>query len=112
MSLTNLAIVYLLILGPLTMVGSYIGFLKNKGGPARATSLLTGGFVGALLVVAFLMATQIGGRPTFGLLVGLLACLVIAVRCVVTFRRTGSGGMMAALGVVGVLLTTSVLLLR
>jgi uncharacterized membrane protein (UPF0136 family) len=92
MSLVNLAILYLLILGPLTMVGGYIGFFKKKGWPARATSLLTGGFVGALLVVASLMATQTGGSPTFGLLVGLLACLVIAVRCVVRFVEPEAAG--------------------
>ena len=97
---------YLFLFGALTIAGGVMGFVKAK---SRA-SLIAGGISGALLLVAgWLVST--GGRS--GLVLGLVVALALAMRFVMTFKKSGKmmpAGMMAIASVVGVVLTAAALL--
>ncbi len=102
----ELARIYLFVFGALTAAGGVMGFVKAKS----KASLIAGGVSGALLVVAgWLMGTN--GRG--GLILGLVVALPLAMRFVMTFRKSRKmmpAGMMAVASVVGVVLTAAALL--
>jgi uncharacterized membrane protein (UPF0136 family) len=103
----NAAHLYLLVFGVLTIAGGVLGFVRAKSKP----SLVAGGGAGALLLAASYLMTL---RPAVGLALGLVVSLALAGRFVRAFRASGKvmpAGLMAGLGIVGVLVTAGALLL-
>lgn len=96
---------YLFGFGALTIAGGVMGFVKAK---SRA-SLIAGTISGALLLLAgYLVGTS--GR--LGLLVGLGVSAALAARFVSSYRKSKKvmpAGLMAVLGIAGVVLTGLVL---
>jgi len=93
--------VYLAVFGVLTVVGGVIGFVKAKS----KASLIAGGISGVLLLAASYGVARYG---TSALILGLVVSLALAARFVTAFRKSGKvmpAGLMAALGIAGVLLT-------
>jgi len=101
----DLARFYLFGFGALTIAGGVMGFVKAK---SRA-SLIAGSISGALLIVAgYLVGTS--GR--LGLFVGLGVSAALAARFVSSYRKSKKvmpAGLMAVLGIAGVVLTGLVL---
>lgn len=97
----DLVRVYLAVFGVLTVVGGVIGFVKAKS----KASLVAGGISGVLLLAA---SYGVGRYGTPALVLGLVVSLALAARFVMAFRKSGKvmpAGLMAALGVAGVLVT-------
>jgi uncharacterized membrane protein (UPF0136 family) len=97
---------YLIAFGILTIAGGVMGFVKAKSKP----SLIAGSISGLLLLTAaYLMLTP--GRP--GVILGLLVSLALAGRFIGSYRKSKKvmpAGLMAILGIVGVILTALALL--
>lgn len=97
----EIAHLYLFAFGVLTIAGGVMGYLKAK---SRA-SLIAGSLAGALLLLAGYL---VGVNGRVGLLIGLGVSAALAARFVMTYRRSGKvmpAGLMAALGIAGVVLT-------
>ena len=95
---------FLFVFGVLTIAGGVMGFVKAKS----KASLIAGGISGALLVVAGSLTPS-----TAGLALGLVVSLALAGRFGRAFaqsKKVMPGGLMAALGIVGVLVTVGALL--
>ncbi len=98
--------IYLFVFGVLTIAGGVMGFVKAKSLP----SLIAGGLSGVLLVVAGALAST-GSRLGFGL--GLVVSLALAGRFVGAFLKSKKlmpAGLMAALSVAAIVITTLALL--
>lgn len=95
--------IYLLVFGLLTIAGGVMGFVKANSKP----SLIAGAVAGlALLAAWWLMGTQ--GRA--GVILGLVVSLALAGRFVGAYAKSKKmmpAGMMAALSVIGVVLTAA-----
>jgi uncharacterized membrane protein (UPF0136 family) len=102
----DLVRMYLLVFALLTIAGGVLGFVKAKSRP----SLIAGGLSGALLLVAgYLLGTP---SARAGLILGIVLCVALAGRFVPSFLKTKKAmpaGMMAALSVLGVVLTVMLL---
>jgi uncharacterized membrane protein (UPF0136 family) len=102
----DLVRLYLLVFALLTIAGGVLGFVKAKSRP----SLIAGGLSGALLLVAgYLLGTP---SARAGLILGIVLCVALAGRFVPSFLKTKKAmpaGMMAALSVLGVVLTVMLL---
>ena len=97
----ELARFYLLVFGVLTIAGGVMGFVKAKSRP----SLIAGGISGAALIVAGYL---VGTGARLGLIVGLVVSAALAGRFVMTFRKSRKvmpAGLMAGLGIAGVVVT-------
>jgi len=93
---------YLLFFGVLTIAGGVMGFVKAR---SRA-SLIAGGISGALLLVSGYLVGS--GNLTAGLVLGLVLSLALAGQFAPKFFRTRKmmpAGMMAVLGVIGLVVT-------
>jgi uncharacterized membrane protein (UPF0136 family) len=103
--LLDIARLYLFVFGILTIGGGVLGFVKAK---SRA-SLIAGSISGLLLLAAgYLVSTH--GR--LGFQIGLGVSLALAVRFIMTFRKSKKlmpAGLMAVLGLVGVALCVAAL---
>lgn len=98
----DLARFYLFAFGVLTIAGGVMGFVKAKSRP----SLIAGGISGAALLVAGYL---VGSGAQIGLVIGLVVSLALAARFVMTFRKSKKvmpAGLMAVLGIAGVVITT------
>lgn len=96
---------YLFGFGALTIAGGVMGFVKAK---SRA-SLIAGSISGALLILAGYL---VGTNGRLGLFLGLGVSAALAARFVSSYRKSKKvmpAGLMAVLGVVGVVLTGLVL---
>lgn len=106
----QVATVYLIAFGVLTVVGGFVGFARAKS----MASLVAGGITGALLVVAGLLCTMIGGQlPTVGLFLGLVVSLALGGRFASGFRKQRKwmpAGMMAVLALGGLVVTVGALI--
>src|SRR5712671_3053055 len=98
--MTSIALFYLLVFGVLTIAGGVMGFVKAK---SRA-SLIAGGVSGALLIAAssVVFASKESQAVHVGihLVVGLIVSLALAIRFILTFRRSRKmmpAGLMAML---------------
>lgn len=92
---------YLFAFGVLTIAGGVMGFVKAKSKP----SLIAGSISGAALLVAGYLVS-LGSRG--GLFLGLVVSAALAGRFVSAFRKSRKvmpAGLMAALGVAGVVVT-------
>jgi len=101
----DLARLYLIVFGVLTVAGGVMGFVKAKS----KASLIAGGLAGGLLLVA---GWLVGSNARPGLILGLFVSLALAGRFIMAFRKGRKlmpAGLMAILGVVGVILTTAAL---
>jgi uncharacterized membrane protein (UPF0136 family) len=100
--MVELARLYLLVFGALTMGAGVMGYVRAKSRP----SLIAGGVSGVLLLLAgYLIGSS---SVTGGLLLGLLQSAALAARFVPSFRKTRAflpAGLMALLGVGGIGLT-------
>lgn len=105
----DLVRLYLFAFGVITIAGGVMGFVKAKSRP----SLIAGGFSGILLIGAgYLVGTP---QTRVGLVLGLIVSLGLAGRFITTFRKSGKimpAGLMAVLGVAGVIATVVGLLPR
>lgn len=94
---------YLFVFGVLTVAGGTMGFVKAKSRP----SLVAGGISGvALMVASYLVGT--GTMTRVGLFAGLVVSLALAARFIGSFRKSKKmmpAGLMALLGLVGVVVT-------
>jgi uncharacterized membrane protein (UPF0136 family) len=93
--------VYLFVFGVLTVAGGTFGYLKAKSRP----SLIAGSIAGVLLVLAGWLITS---NARAGLVLGLVVSLALAARFGRAFAKTKKpmpAGLMALLGIVGVILT-------
>jgi uncharacterized membrane protein (UPF0136 family) len=94
--------IYILVFGILTIAGGVMGFVKAKSKP----SLVGGGVAGLLLVLAgYLLGTD---NEHAGLVLAILTCIALAGRFVPGFVKTKKwmpAGIMAVLGVIGMVLT-------
>ena len=96
---------YLFGFGALTIAGGVMGFVKAK---SRA-SLIAGSISGALLILAGYL---VGTNGRLGLFLGLGVSAALAARFISSYRKSKKfipAGLMAVLGVVGVVLTGLVL---
>lgn len=93
---------YLFIFGALTIAGGVVGFLKAGSN----ASLIAGGVSGIVILLAgYLIAI---GKVQPGLILGIVVSIALAGRFVPAFLATHKfmpAGMMAILGVIGVILT-------
>lgn len=92
---------YLFGFGVLTIAGGVMGFVKAK---SRA-SLIAGTISGGLLIVAGYL---VGSSGRLGLIVGLGVSAALASRFVMAYRKSKKvmpAGLMAVLGIAGVILT-------
>jgi uncharacterized membrane protein (UPF0136 family) len=93
---------YLFVFGVLTVAGGVMGFVKAQSKP----SLIAGGISGAgLLVAGYLVSI---GSTRAGLIVGLAVSAALAGRFVGAYRKSKKvmpAGLMAVLGVAGVVIT-------
>lgn len=80
-----IAKIFLLVFGVLTILGGIYGFVKVDS-PA---SLIAGGLLGALLVVSSIL---LPGKPTAGLIMGLVLSILIAGRFIPATIKTLSNG--------------------
>ena len=97
----NLVRIYLFGFGALTIAGGILGFVKAGSRP----SLIAGTISGALLLVAGYLA---GSTGRLGLIMGLGISAALASRFVRTYRTSKKvmpAGVMAVLGLAGVVLT-------
>ncbi len=98
----DLTRIFFFVFGVLAEVGGVLGFVKAK---SRA-SLIAGGISGLLLFVAGGLMSV--GKTQAGLILGLVVCVALAGRFVPAFLKTRKmmpAGMMAALSVLGIVLT-------
>ncbi len=105
----QLAATYLLVFGALALAGGVLGFVKAR---SRA-SLLAGGVSGLLLLVAGYLVQS--GQTQAGLILGAVLSAALAARFVPAFlksRKVMPAGLMALLGVGGVILTALALMGR
>ena len=96
--MTDVVRIYLFVFGALTIAGGVVGYVKAK---SRA-SIVAGSLFGVLLIVAGYL-TGSGGR--LGLALGLGLSAMLAARFSKAFRSSGKvmpAGLMAALGLVGI----------
>jgi uncharacterized membrane protein (UPF0136 family) len=96
---------YLFGFGVLTIAGGVMGFVKAKSKP----SLIAGSVAGALLVLAGYL---VGTTGRLGLFLGLAISVALAGRFVGAYRKTKKvmpAGLMAILGIAGVVLTIAAL---
>jgi uncharacterized membrane protein (UPF0136 family) len=101
--------IYLFLFGVLTIAGGVMGFVKAG---SRA-SLIAGGVSGALLLVAGYLVGASNGLA--GLILGLVLSLALAGQFGPKFVRTRKvmpAGLMAVLGVIGLIVTGMGLLQR
>lgn len=93
------------LFGVLTIAGGVLGFVKAKSKP----SLVAGSIAGVLLLIAaWLMQTQ--GRS--GVLLGLGISVLLAARFGRAYAKTKKSmpaGLMALLGIIGIVLTVLIL---
>jgi uncharacterized membrane protein (UPF0136 family) len=97
--------VFLLVFGVLTIAGGVMGFVKAKSRP----SLIAGSVAGAALLAAGYL-TGSGGR--LGPVLGLIVSAALAGRFIGAYRKSKKvmpAGLMAVLGVAGVILTALVM---
>jgi uncharacterized membrane protein (UPF0136 family) len=98
--------IYLYVFGALTIAGGVVGFVKAKS----KASLIAGSISGVLLLLSgYLVGTS--GKP--GLFLGLIVSGALAGRFVAVYlqsKKVMPAGVMAALGVIGVVLTAASLL--
>lgn len=98
----NFAKLYLFIFGALTIAGGIVGFVKA----GSRVSLIAGGISGVLLLVAGYLIGA--GNVLAGLISGLVLSLALAGQFGPKFLKTRKfmpAGLMAVLGVVGVVVT-------
>lgn len=98
----DLTKIYLFIFGALTIAGGIMGYVK-AGSPA---SIIAGGLCGALLIVAGYLIGA--GKVQAGLILGIVISLALAGQFLPKFLSTHKwmpAGMMAILGVIGLVLT-------
>jgi len=96
----DLAKIYFIIFGALTIVGGVVGFLKA----GSTASLIAGSISGVLLLIA---AFLLPANQLAGLLVALIVSLLLTAYFVPKFLRTGKvmpAGLMSILSVIGVVL--------
>jgi uncharacterized membrane protein (UPF0136 family) len=101
--------IYLFLFGVLTIAGGVVGFVKAG---SRA-SLIAGGVSGALLLVAGYLVGA--GNVLVGLILGLVLSLALAGQFGPKFVRTRKvmpAGLMAVLGIIGIIVTGMGLLQR
>jgi uncharacterized membrane protein (UPF0136 family) len=99
---------YLFFFGVLTIAGGIMGFVKAK---SRA-SLIAGTVAGVLLLAA---GYEMSARGNIGLILGLVVSLALLARFGGAFKKTRKvmpAGLMALLGLVGVVVTVLGLLER
>jgi uncharacterized membrane protein (UPF0136 family) len=92
--------IYFIVFGVLTIAGGVMGYVKAGSN----ASLIAGSISGILLLLAAYLLPQ---NLTAGLVTALLVSLLLAIRFLPIFIRTGKvmpAGMMALLSVVGVVL--------
>ncbi len=97
---------YFIIFGLLTIVGGVIGYLKA----GSVISVVAGGISGVLLVVAALLLPQ---HLVAGLILAGLVSFLLAGQFAPKFFRTGAlmpAGLMAILGVLGVIIAIAAFL--
>jgi uncharacterized membrane protein (UPF0136 family) len=105
-AMLDLVRVYLLVFGLLSIAGGVMGFVRARS----KASLIAGGLAGALLVVSGILLGTANARA--GLILGVVVSVALAARFVPGFLKTRKpmpAGMMAALSVVGAVLTLVVL---
>ena len=98
----DLTKIYLFIFGALTMAGGIVGYVK-AGSPA---SIIAGSISGVLLLVAGYLVGA--GKVQPGLILGLVLSLALAGQFLPKFLSTHKfmpAGLMAILGVIGLVLT-------
>jgi len=105
----DLVRLYLFAFGGITIAGGVMGFVKAKSRP----SLIAGSVSGVLLLGSgYLVGTS---QTRVGLILGLIVSLGLAGRFISVFRKSGKimpAGLMAVLGVAGVIVTMVGLLPR
>jgi len=112
--MVTVALVYLLVFGVLTIAGGVIGFVKAK---SRA-SIIAGTIAGGALIFAgsvWFASEPSATHTTIHLVVGLAVSLALTARFAMTFRRSRKlmpAGLMALLGVLGLVVTTLALATR
>lgn len=105
----DLTKIYLFVFGALTIAGGIMGYVK-AGSPA---SIIAGGISGALLLVAGYLVGA--GKVQAGLILGIVISLALAGQFLPKFLSTYKfmpAGMMAILGVIGLVLTVVALIKR
>lgn len=98
----TILVTYLYVFGAVTMAGGVVGFVKAKS----KASLVAGTISGALLVVAGFLH---GSGSRAGVFLGLLVSLALAGRFGMAFKKSRKvmpAGLILALAVVGVVLST------
>jgi uncharacterized membrane protein (UPF0136 family) len=99
----ELARIYFFLFGVLTVAGGVMGFVKAKSKP----SLIAGGISGAALIAAGVLIGT-GTNTKTGLFLGLIVSLALAGRFVGAFLKTKKvmpAGWMAALGIIGMIVS-------
>src|SRR5262249_21749912 len=97
---------YLVVFGVLTIAGGIVGFVKAK---SRA-SIIAGSIAGLLLLAS---GHLVGVGERIGLILGFVVSFALTARFAMVFRTSRKlmpAGLMAALGILGVVLTTLALL--
>jgi len=93
--------IYLFVFGAITVAGGVMGFVKAQS----KASLIAGGVSGALLLLAGYL---VGTNGKAGWVLGLIVSLALAARFGKAYQKTKKpmpAGMMAGLGIVGVIVT-------
>jgi uncharacterized membrane protein (UPF0136 family) len=91
--------IYFIIFGLLTIVGGVIGYVKA----GSTASIIAGAISGIALIAA---AYLLPGNLAVGLAIAGVVSILLAVRFIPAFMRTGKmmpAGLMAALSVIGVI---------
>jgi uncharacterized membrane protein (UPF0136 family) len=97
----DLAKIYYIIFGALTIVGGVIGFIKKTS----YASLVAGGLAGVVLLIA---AVMLKDKPQAGLILGGIVSVLLAGRFIPAFIDKFNwmpAGMMSILSVLGIVFT-------
>ena len=95
----EVAKIYFIVFGALTIVGGIVGYLKA----GSVASIIAGSITGVLLLVAAFLLPE---HRTIGLATALIVSLLLAAQFIPKFLRTGRvmpAGMMSILSAIGII---------
>jgi uncharacterized membrane protein (UPF0136 family) len=99
LEMLSAAKIYFIVFGVLTIAGGIVGYVKA----GSVASIIAGSISGVLLLIGAFVLPE---HRMAGLVMGLIVSLLLAVRFIPAFLRTGKvmpAGLMAALSVLGII---------